>query len=124
VRLYLMEDSVRPGAIILEYLKRGWLSPGCAAAGLRFACDIVTVDEVPDERAIDPACRIAARSRLAEVRLCATVEQVELLEAVARDDHAPGLWSRTNGYPQRYGLPALRAALRAIRLVYVEDGTE
>lgn len=109
---------------MIEYLKRGWLSPGCAAAGLRFAADIVTVEEVPVERAIDPACRIAARARLAEVHLCASVEQVELLEAVARDDHAPGLWAKVNGHPQTDGLPALRAALRAIRLVYVKDGTE
>ena len=119
-----MEDSVRPGAVILEYHRRGWLSPGCAAAGLRFASDIVTVDEVPVERGLDPACRIEARARLAIVRRTATVEQVELLEAVARDDHTPGLWARVNGYPERDGLPALRSALRAIRLVYVKDGTE
>lgn len=84
----------------------------------------MTVDEVPAERGIDPACRVDARARLAQVRRAATVEQVELLEAVARDDHAPGLWARVNGYPQTDGLPALRSALRAIRLIYVHDGTE
>ena len=109
---------------MIEYLKRGWLSPGCAAAGLRFAVDIVTLEEAPAESTVDPTYRHDARARLKEVRLCASVEQVELLEAVARDDHAPGLWSRVNGHRQEDGLPALRAALRAIRLVYVKDGTE
>ena len=121
VLLYPMEDSVRPGAVILEYHRRGWLSPGCAAAGLRFASDIVTVDEVPVERGLDPACRIAGSPRLAEVRRAAT-EPVELLEAVARDDHAPGLWSRTNGQPQRDGFPRSASALRAIRLSMSKTG--
>jgi hypothetical protein len=109
--------------VILEFHRLGWLSPGRAAAGLGFAADIVAVEEVPDEH-IGVEHRDAARRRLTKIRRMVTPRQLEILEAVARDDHPPGLWARVNGLPQSEGLPAFRDALRAVRLLYVPDGTE
>jgi hypothetical protein len=88
-----------------------------------FACDIAAVDEAPAER-IDPAHRLAAKQRLAQVRHMTSHRQLEILEAVARDDHAPATWARVNGMGSRQGLHALRDALRAVRAVYVPDGTD
>jgi hypothetical protein len=90
---------------------------------MRFASDIVAVAEVPADQ-LEPGHRQAARHRLAQVRRRVTVQQLEILEAVARDDHPPGLWARVNGLPQKDGLPALRLALHLLRPVYVPDGTE
>ena len=114
---------MRPGAIILEYHRRGWLSPGCAAAGVGFARDIAAIAEAPAER-LDPAHRLAAKQRLAQVKRLTTNAQLELLEAVARDDHPPATWARINGFDPRAGLIQLRAALRAVRIIYVLDGTD
>jgi hypothetical protein len=95
-----VRSPVRPGSVILEFHRRGWLSPGRAAAGLAFACDIVAVEEAPAED-IDPATRATAGKRLAHARKFLSVPQFDMLEAVARYDHAPGLWAKVNGYPAR-----------------------
>ena len=83
----------------------------------------LAVAEVPREQ-LDPGHRQSAKRRLLLVRRLVTVQQLEILEAVARDDHPPGLWARVNGLPQEKGLPALRTVLHLIRPIYVPDGTE
>jgi hypothetical protein len=108
--------------VILEFARRGWLSPGCAAAGLALARDLSDAGGSNGQNRIDRTTD--GQQRLSRVRDLVSKRHLDCLQAVCRDDIAPGAWARKRGLPERSGLVELRTALQAVRTVYITDDTE
>ena len=108
--------------MILEFARRGWLSPGCAAAGLALARDLSDAGGSNGQNRVDRTTD--GQQRLSRVRDLVSKRHLDCLQAVCRDDIAPGAWARKRGLPERSGLVELRTALQAVRTVYITDDTE